>query len=238
MYKLANKYLSQARKILCVLCIAAVFCPSVFAKDAQHNTKLWTQVNVDGQFFNTKLDYLFEVHARFQDTNRALEQIVTRFGLGYHINPIVSLWLGYDFTPKRNNTSNEFENEHRLWQQLNVKAIHQVTFSLDSRTRLEERFSEDNSGTAHRLRQQFTLKLLKTVNKKITPILSDEIFFNLNHPSWVSEDNVDQNRLFVGFQFAITTKSTLKIGYLNQYRFRDPINKISHIISFGLSFHQ
>ena len=197
-----NETVYQARKTLCVLCLCFI-CSSAFGAPSEHDAKLWTQINVDGPFFNTKLNYLLELHARFQDTSKPFEQAVTRLGFSYDINPIASVWLGYDFTPTRGNVSKQFENEHRPWQQLYVKAIHQGNFSLDSRTRLEQRFSENEPGTAYRLRQQFTIKLPNIVGKKITPVLSEEIFFNLNHPSWVNEDSVDQNRIFAGFQFAV-----------------------------------
>ncbi|WP_157737122.1 DUF2490 domain-containing protein [Legionella lansingensis] len=55
------------------------------------------------------------------------------------------------------------------------------------RNRLDERFSTIGRGTAVRDRARAVITFNNMIKKGISPLVFDEIFFNLNHPEWVSK---------------------------------------------------
>ena len=105
-----------------------------------------------------------------------------------------------------------------------------VIWHISSRTRLEHRFINRNSGIAWRLRQQLLAKFRISCNEKIRPVIFDEIFFNLNHPKWVSNSTINQNRILLGCDVYFSEKNFIRIGYMNRYATAEPKNMMFHIL--------
>ena len=206
-----------------------------FANSTEQNFMVWTSYQKNGQFSNQKLKYLLQLDARFINKENAFEQGVARAGLGYALTNAFSLWMGYDFVPSMKDNRNKLNYEQRIWQQILWKMTAQDKFQLASRTRLEQRHNFQRSGIALRLRQRFLLKLTDAIHDAISPVIYDEIMFNLNHPSWVGNKAIDQNRLFLGADFSLSKDYVLRIGYLNQLKFRKPINIVNHSLYLSLS---
>ncbi|HRE32881.1 MAG TPA: DUF2490 domain-containing protein, partial [Candidatus Berkiella sp.] len=103
-------------------------------------------------------------------------------------------------------------------------------FNLKSRTRLEQRKQEATPQWASRLRERLTVIIPVD---PISIIVSDELFFNLNHPLWVSDCSLSQNRGFIGLGIPMAKQTSIEIGYLNQYQF-NKTDSMSNIINIGL----
>lgn len=223
------------KKLLWCFLLFFILNTSLLANNTEHNPKIWTNVNVAGKLHHEKFKYLLEAHARLQDKNTTLQQAIARVGFGYNINPIVSLGLGYDFVPTKDILVNRYNHEHRFWQQVLFNLSNDGKCSLISRTRLEQRFNERQPGTAFRLRHKVVITFPQ-LKSHINPLFYEEIFFNLNHPSWVNNDIVEQLRLFLGVSIPIKIGS-VRVGYLNQYQHRNVNNKMNHIINVSLLIH-
>jgi len=210
--------------------LAVFFVPNCLAASTEQSTKLWTSVQKKGYISRDKWGYLVQLHVRFGDDSPSFDSGIARLGLGYHSSKTLSFWVGYDFLSKQDVGTIKFSEEQRCWQQLSWEIPTLAPSQLIYRARLEERESTKGSGVAFRLRQKITLKKGNSrMGGTVVPFVADEIFFNLNHPEWISSKTVDQNRLFVGLDIPLGKGRTLKIGYINQFEFRD-VNRMNHII--------
>lgn len=189
---------------------------------------IWNLFELNGKFPDKRFEYLIESNFHFHfNEPKFLEENINRFGLGYILNPKISLWLGYDFIPTNNSLNHTYEN--RIWQQLSWIIFENKRVLFFSRTRLEQRWSNKVNGTSLRLREELRVLMPPLFSKRIKPEIFDEVFLNLNTPPWVSSGFVHQNRLFFGVNIWLTKISTLTIGYLNQYLHRNTNSRMTHI---------
>jgi len=222
------------RQIYLIFFFGFLLSQSAFAQEFDQQAGFWSATKVYGRFYNEKLNYQAELHLRFMSEDPIFDHAVARFGLGYGFTPDVSLWVGYDFLPLYNVFVDKIEFEQRVWQQLLIHLVNRPRFKFDFRTRLEQRDDLDENIVAWRLRQMFTLLFSSEVRGKVTPFISDEIFINLNHPAWVSQDTVSQNRLFVGVLIPWEKYATFRVSYLNQILVVNQIKLMRHIFYISL----
>ncbi len=216
--------------------------PLVQADDVEESLKFWYRLHITSQAptefddFNRFL-YLIDLQARFKDSGEYLfEQADVRTALGYQTHQRVSVWLGYVWRPTREGDTSHFDYENRIFQQLSVALFEHPRFTLDTRTRLEERKDTDCATWAWRFRQKLTLTLPQMIHAKVIPIITEEIFFNLNHPDWVGNQTLDRNRVFIGVLVPMTETVTLEFGYLNQYIPDPGTSQVEHIIYSAVNF--
>lgn len=195
-----------------------LFCYPAFGDDTQQNSKLWTSIVVGGPLAEDQtFQYYVESQARFI-INRSdkFDTFASGGGIGYRYSPGLVLWLGNSWT-----TTNDLiegpGHEYRNWQQMSWNAINNKSFDFSIRTRLEQRKDLDESPWAMRLRQKATLSVPLKKYKGYFFVTYDEVFFNLNHPSWVSDQTISQNRAFIGIAIPTSKRTSLEVGYLNQY---------------------
>ena len=180
-----------------------------------------------------RVRYWLEGQQRFGDDSSRFTQTIFRPGLGYALTDNLSMWLGYawiytgiPFTP------NPFE-EDRIWQQLLwTKTNRYLTFT--SRTRIEQRFLENNPKTAYRFRQLIKISVPLKQYANFSFVTSDELFLHKNNFVGTNSSGFDQNRFFIGLGYKINPKATTEIGYMNQYirRFGVP-NFLTNIVSIN-----
>ncbi len=66
-------------------------------------------------------------------------------------------------------------------------------------------------------------------------VLSDEVFFHLNHSKWrPSHSFLSQNRAYAGIATQVSKETSVSIGYLNQFIFANT-NQMSNILVLGLA---
>lgn len=220
-------------------CVIFIFlCQDSLATPMEHNGKLWSHIDTSGYIDSeNKWEYMGQLHLRLGDEDPVFNMGIVQAGLGYHPSTTLSLWAGYDILPIRNVSTKEFFYERRGWQQVEWKISTRGSFPVTYRSRLEERVNSSASGTSVRLRQKLGIKMLDiNIGPSMTPIIWDELFFFLNHPVWVGDRSADQNRLFIGFDFKLAEHRFITVGYMNQFEWRNDINRMNHILSLSYRF--
>lgn len=167
-------------------------------------------------------------------TSGDFTQLILGTAVGWQLSDRVSVWQGYAWVPV-------FEpinvNEHRIYQQLNVQGkIRRIR--LTNRTRLEERWIENNDGKASiRLRHLVRGMVPLDAKQRWFLVLSDEVFVTLKGVSNGPAAGFDQNRLFVGINRKLNQVVNAELGYLNQWiNTRDPVSdRMNHAILLGLN---
>ena len=200
------------------------------------NEKLWLDLNSNGNLFNNK-KILYWVDEQLRLINHAnyYEHNNLQGGLGYQFLDNLSLWGGYQWNSKNQFTGSAAEN--RTWQQAIWDVVNNQQVYFSTRTRLEQRERTDQTQWANRLRERLTLKFPHKIAQKFTPVIFDELFFNLNKPHWTSDHTFSQNRAFVGIDIPAGKKNFFEIGYLNQYLIQNKENEIDHILYLSFSIN-
>lgn len=165
--------------------------------------------------------YWVDAQARYPDAGSGVTQLLIRPGIGYSINPAMSVWAGYARF-RTHGASGNTVTEDRYWQQLSWRLQSWGDASLSTRFRLEQRDLSTGSDTGVVLRAQ-----LKYVRKLVPGgdtdfVASIEPFFDLTDTDWGADSGLSQNRLYFGLGWKLTNKTGIEVGYQNQYRFVDP----------------
>ena len=202
-----------------------------------HDFGGWFSANMTGKSYflpeDSKLRWWFDGHLRYFDDAGGFGQSIFRPGVGYQLNPNTSLWLGYGWINESPVSGNPTFSENRIFQQL-LWSDKLGEFSVQSRTRLEQRYVETGSDTGWRFRQ------FCRAHREIQPespwilVAWDEIFVDLNTTDWGQNGSFSQNRLFLGIGRKLNGPNSprLEIGYLNQFiRRKSAGDTINHILS-------
>jgi hypothetical protein len=218
-----------------VFCLPGLSFQSTFA--ARSYTKYWSNASIIGPVSkDSSFKYYLEPQIRLIDTPSVFEQFLLLAGGGYQFNPDLVFFIGGVWIYNKSPETNINTEEKRLWQQINWQALNNLNFSLNSRTRLEQRSQEDQSQIALRFRERLWLRMPFKGQEKYSFSCYDEFFFNLNHPQWTSPHLFEQNRAFVGIGRQLFQSATLDIGYLNQFNhsFNNQTNNVV-LLSFSMN---
>lgn len=190
--------------------------PQVFFRD-------WARIDINGAFNNDFPDFRYDTYFE----NRNLE---TRLdgSIGYKLTPLISLWNGFTWiSPNRD----QLPLIYRPWQQVTWEIFKKNRVVMfQTRTRLEELKQEYESQWALRLRERWRIALPQRLPHKFTPVVYDEIFFNLTRPAWLDTGTLDQNWFFAGVDTPTWHKTFVEMGYLNQYIFSEPVQRMAHTV--------
>ncbi len=175
-----------------------------------------------------------DVQDRRRDEGETFDMFLFRPGLGYALTPRVTAFLGYALIESDPANRGAF-TEHRAWQQLSWNPPVEG-FTLQSRSRLEQRFVEDESETGLRLRELVKATLPLNNSKSFFASVYDEVFFDLNDTDWGQRTGLRQNRAFVGLGWFLGSerKFSLEVGYLNQWIDRPDLDRLNHVLSLNL----
>jgi hypothetical protein len=147
----------------------------------------------------------------------------------------VSLWVDF-FRRYDQKFDGSIFQEYRLWEQVLWEAISNNYYKLTSRSRLEERKNSADSQIANRFREKIILKFPVTTLTEYYLVLAEEIFFQLNQPTWVVNRIFSQNRASIGLQIPINKSMSYEAGYLNQYQYGNP-NQMSNVLYVNLALN-
>lgn len=199
------------------------------------NNKQWTDFNLQGPLFKTQhFRYVIEAQSRFDLKYDKIEEQLLRSFVGYQFNPNLTFSLGYQWDSRHFVTGRKPIN--RILQQLGLTVYKKDRVNITKRLRLEERKLENHLQWNTRLREQLRIDVAKFFANKYSGIIWDEVFINLDRPSWVRTNTVEQNRLFAGIGIPTLKSSSVQIGYLNQYVFSHQGNRMNHILFVGYNF--
>lgn len=219
----------NARLTLTACALACVIATPAYATEDDFN--VWT-----GQFVVVDLDeegnwfVRGEAQERFTNDADRLGQLLLRGLVAYRINGKVSIGGGYAYILTDPIGPVEL-NEHRFYQELNVRLVNAGGVTLDSRTRLEQRTFEEGDGTSWRLRTFVQLRVPITENNKF--VAYTEPFIELNETQF-QRGGVSVWRNFAGVSVPLAQGIEVVPGYLNQTVFREGENRMDHVANVNL----
>lgn len=219
--------------------ISLIFCGETV--QAQSDTGTWLGVFARGEIdsSNNEVDdrglrWWFDGHARFFQLTDGFGQSIVRPGLGYALSDTTTIWAGYGWIRTAPASGRVFD-EHRTWQQVTWSEKFEP-WSIGSRSRIEQRFLDIESGTGWRFRQLLSARRAIDSAPEFSLVAWDELFVNLNDTDWGARQGFDQNRLFLGFGWkpCPSRQSRVEIGYLNQHINRTGSqNLTNHLLSIN-----
>jgi len=192
--------------------------------------RVWLNLNMIGHLPVKNWRWYAELQPRFRDEGSHFDQVLIRPAVLYDFNKQTSAWLGYANVITDPAGRESFE-EHRIWQQIlhNFTPIGEI--KIQSRTRLEQRFIENSHKTGHKIRQMLRVTAPSGISPRLLLVAYDEYFLNLNDTDYGAERGFDQNRAFVGVNWALDNQMKLEVGYLNQYINGQRADLMNHVLS-------
>jgi hypothetical protein len=212
--------------------VLATCLPSVVQAQDRAEFQSWTAVMTTGTLLDTKPSpaVWLDTHAR---RGNAGSLLIVRPALGVEFADWISAWAGYAWIPVFADEDSNPVHEHRAWQQAILQ--HKIEgWSLQSRTRFEQRFSEAGDDVGFRLREFVRASWQPDKETPVGAVLWDEIFVGLNETDWGAPQGFDQNRLFVGPFVQLAPWARLEVGYLFTYVDRAAFNTSIHALAVNL----
>jgi hypothetical protein len=208
---------------------AAMLITAQPALAAEDDANVWL-----GQFATInatdKVYVRLEAQERFTNDAERLGQLLLRSLVAYRLNDKVNAGVGYAFILTDPIGPVEL-NEHRYYQEFNVRLIDRDGITLDSRTRLEQRTFEEREGTSWRFRNFVQLRVPVSGSNKI--VAYTEPFIDLNQTD-VQRGGLSIWRNFVGVSIPLAKGIEVVPGYLNQHVFRDGQDRSDHTANVNL----
>lgn len=186
------------------------------AHAATDDEQFWFQAIGQGSI-RGDLVYFAEVQSRFGRDRAGLDQMLIRPAIGMKLSDTITVYQGYAHvrTPR---TGGGNTREHRSFQQLSWSLGQVLGRRASSRTRLEQRWLSTGDDMGWRLRQMLRLAVpIGGGDAGVAVLAYAEGFFALNDTDWGARSGFDRARGFAGLELPMAGKSTVEIGYLNQY---------------------
>lgn len=176
--------------------------------------------------------FIRRIVARERFTNDAdrLGQLLLRILVGYRLNKDVSFGGGYAYF-LTDPVGPVKLDEHRYYQELNVRLFGRHDITLDSRTRLEQRTFEEGESTSWLFRNFVQLRVPISKNNKL--VAHTEPFVELNETDF-QRGGLSIWRNFAGVSIPIAQRIEMVPGYLNQTVFREGENRMDHVANVNL----
>lgn len=210
------------------IALAFMASPAVATED---DLNVWT-----GQFIVVDVDedadwfVRGEAQERFTNDADRLGQLLLRMLVGYRLNEDVSIGGGYAYILTDPVGPVEL-NEHRYYQELNVRLLDRDGITLDSRTRLEQRTFEEGESTSWRFRNFVQLRVPISENNNL--VAYTEPFIDLNETDF-QRGGLSVWRNFAGVSIPLAQGIEVVPGYLNQTVFREGENRMDHVANVNL----
>jgi len=203
------------------------FCQTLYADVASYSTLWWTELFIGPLSKDSAWKYYLQPRVILINDRYGYQFAEVYYGLGYTFNPTFTTYFGgqYDVTK---NINGSFSHVNLIWQSF-VSDIHRSeAWKLNHRSLFEELKNTLFPQWAWRLREEMTLKI-PMFESSYSFMSFDEMFFNFNHPSWVSNKFFAENRFFIGIEKSMTKSVSFDIGYLNRFQFtRNPPNLLTN----------
>jgi hypothetical protein len=226
----------RSRRTLAGASAAAAFtlvsAAPAFASD--EDEQVWASVTATTAL-SDRIDATLELHGRQTDDVSRLGQTLVRPSLTLKLGNGWSAAAGYAYAHTRF-AGTAANVEHRAWQQVayTFRQDAGTGLAVTGRTRMEQRFRPDASGTGWRLRQQLRAQIPLSSAGKARAVVWNETFVGLNTTEWDRHPGVDQVRTFLGVSVPVAKGISAEPGYLNQTIFRIGPDRINHILAVNL----
>lgn len=218
---------------LLIACACLLTTGGMAHADTRQDEQLWLNLTAMGPV-SGDLIYFAEIQPRLSNGISQVDQTLLRGAIGWKLSPKVSVYQGYAHI-----TAGD-ANEERSFQQFNWTIGKPWGGELSSRTRLEQRWRSDGEDMGWRLREMLRYeKPLKADSQAVNALVYAEGFAALNSTDWGARAGFDQLRSFAGAEIALTGKSTMEIGYLNQLVNQSGgQTRVNHVASLSLFFRR
>ncbi len=213
--------------------LVASFCSSLPASaQVLTDERLWANLSLqERQGTESPWRWSSEFVLRTREGIEEVDVFVIRGLVGYDVTEHSSTYVGFALIPSFPASGGTLL-EKRLFQQY-LWSGHGLGGTLSLRTRLEQRWSESNSGLAVRVRQQIRYTRPIVPRSRLSLVGWEEIFVHTNATTRYDR-GLDQNRVFGGVSRTVNEKLRFEVGYLNQFSHSvSGPNRINHILSFG-----
>lgn len=222
-------------RILAALALLLVTGGLTAATAADEDFQIWLPLTLTARYTDS-FGGFYEIQPRIGHDASDVTQLILRTSLDWHFARKWAASLGYGWTPT---ISPQFTDEHRLYQQL-LYVSEAALGKLTSRTRFEQRWIENTSGTALRLRTLLRGQVPVTQDRGWSAIGWDEIFVNLDSVGGGPQAGFDQNRFFLGVNRLLHPHASIDVGYqLQAINNAEPglANRLNHILLIQLLLH-
>jgi hypothetical protein len=215
-----------------LLCLSLLGLPSLAA--GVEDDRVWLNINANGPTADPAWRWYAELQPRWRDEASTLDQTIARTALYFSLTKQSSVWFGYAHVKSEPANRPDFD-ENRLWQQYLYQFSPIDGMAWQSRSRLEQRWIEHSQETGHKFRQMLRLSVASSLHPSLAWVAYDEYFINLNSTDYGARKGFDQNRLFLGFNWALDDRTKLELGYLNQRVNTTQADSVFHVLSTTLN---
>lgn len=215
---------------LSAIALSLIALPAHAAEDQQ----FWLQTIAQGPI-SGDIVYFAEVQSRFGNGMDGLDQMLLRPAIGVKLSDRLTIYQGYAYVRTPQPGGGE-TREHRGFQQINWSLGKLAGGPLSSRTRMEQRWLSNGDDMAWRLRQMLRLAVPLSGNTGgVSALAYAEGFVALNDTDWGARKGFDRLRSFAGLEVPVAGKSTIELGYLNQYvKNRGRADDVDHVLLLTL----
>jgi hypothetical protein len=197
-----------------------------------HDEQAWINLTAMGPL-GRDLIYFAEIQPRFGAGVSGLDQALFRPAIGVKLSPTMSLYQGYAHVVTSRAGARDLR-ENRSFQQLSWVMAKPWGGEFSTRTRFEQRWRNDGDGMGLRVREMARLEL-PVARSGFAALGYAEGFVALNDTDWGVGSGFDQLRSFIGAEIPVGGKSTVELGYLNQYIDQAAgRSRMNHVLSVSL----
>lgn len=235
MFIIMNKreYKNEAvRAVNCVLFFCFVYAPfSTFAQ--VEDAGLWTSVNIEKKI-TTDFSVELSEELRFNENISELGTVFTEVGGDYKLIKHVTVGASYRFIQRRR-VDDFYSLRHRYTFTATLRyKIKKMAINL--RERYVTQYADINTSEDGKIPQKYLgskLTLKYDLEKKYTPFLYTELFYNLSIPEGNDFDNV---RYAAGFEYEFNKKNSIELSYLvnKEFNVNNPLT--SYVIEIAYNF--
>ena len=241
--------------VMLLLCALANSNLTAQSEIIDHNNDLWLTV-LNKAYITDKVFITNELHVRRAEMGQSWQQFLERPAINYAPNKHVVLTAGYTFINSYvygNQPLKITTPEHNFWEEITLQSeVGKVKFL--HRYRLEHRYvgraiADANGSFAidsytYQQRFRYRLTALATLKKfdngkSIFACAFNEIWLNLKNDLMIQGFN--QNWMYAGLGYQITSNMNVQLGYLDQWLRKGDNIHIEHNptlqATFFYSFH-
>jgi len=212
---------SPINKRILKYCLAGILWLCLTMLNAQNSDEFgaWNLFGLEWET-NDKISFMGDIQMRSSAFYRQFYHVETKFNVLYDLNDWITLVPGIgkyiDYTKGGDFIKPLTQNETRFWEEIRLEWS-LSRFSLENRTRLEQRFTSD--GYRNRLRMRFGLdipltnSILKT--KTLYASAYDDIFYL---------KDIEINRIYVGLGYDMYFGS-IQAGWLHQVKYTSDVKE-------------
>lgn len=221
-----------ANKIKIVLAfLMLLFNVSVFSQN--NDMQLWTNISLEKKLTKT-FSFNFTEEVRFNENISEVGQFFSDIGGTYKISKAWRISANYRFTNKRQ-VDNSYSKRHRYYFDLSFKKkFNLIVFSF--RTRFQSQYADiysSNDGTVPSYYSRNKLSLKLDLNKKYSPYLSAEMFYQLNNPDG---NKIDNMRYSGGLEYEFNKRMGVDLYYMIQQEYNVKNPERDFVVGVGYKY--